>query len=114
MKVIVNCIIKWIKKQYRNKVEKEFTRCYHDIVTEFNDHIDTWNAAYDFDYICHGDIQHYDEWIAKRMQDQINSKERSKFLVFHVNPEDDTVHAHIKGYEDKTVIYFDWKDWKEA
>lgn len=52
------------------------------------------------------DEAHYNRWIARKMQIQIDSKERSKTMLFTVDPVDDVVHGHIKGFEKETDIYF--------
>lgn len=110
MKLYAECIMKGIKKQYQDKVREEFVRCYSDIVDENNARFAIWNDLYDMTYGAMFDESHYNRWIAETMQDQIDSKERSKFLVFTVNPDDDIIHAHIKGYEKQTDIYFEFNE----
>ncbi len=109
MRLYAECIMKGIKKQYRDKVREEFVRCYSDIVDENNARFTVWNDEYDRLYGSVDD-SHYNRWIAERMQNQIDSKERSKFLVFIVNPDDDTIHAYIKGYAKQTDIYFGFNE----
>lgn len=109
MRLYAECIMKGIKKQYQDKVKDEFVRCYSEIVDENNARFAMWNDEYDRLY---GNVvySHYYKWIAERIQDQIDSKERSKFLVFTVDPIYAIVHAHIKDYEKQTDIYFEFHE----
>lgn len=109
MKLYAECIMKGIKEKYQDKVMEEFVRCYSEIVDENNVRFAMWNDEYDRLY-GNVDESHYYKWIAERIQDQIDSRERSKFLVFTIDPIYDIVHAHIKGYEKQTDIYFEFHE----
>ena len=106
--LVGKCTTKGIKDRYKKQVIDEFLRCYNDIADEDNERFETWNNEYDVEFgIKNGvDEDHYNAWIAKKMQGQIDSKVRSKMLSFTVDPVDAIVHGHIKGFEKETDIYF--------
>lgn len=103
-----------IKKEYRQKAANEFVRCYDEIVSETNPQYEKWNREYDAKYYylnnTDGSVwqEHYDAWIACKIEEQINRKERSKFLEFDVNPDGCVITGHIKGYKNRTSIIFEF------
>lgn len=101
-------VTKGIEDRHKKKVIDEFLRCYDEIADEDNARFESWNNEYDIEFGNKDGIDeaHYNHWIARKMQNQIDSKERSKTMSFTVDPVDDVVHGHIKGFEKETDIYF--------
>ena len=63
-----------IKEKYRDKIEKEFVKRYHEIVDEVNPKLEGWNKEYDAEY---GDLKnpdgtvnedHYNSWIKNKVK----------------------------------------------
>lgn len=116
LRYIATVEMEGIKEKYRDKIEKEFVKRYHEIVNEVNPKLEGWNREYDADY---GDLKnpdgtvnedHYNSWIGDKEQSQIDTKDRGKLLEFSIDPIECTITGHIKGYKDQTKIYWNIRE----